>query len=253
VVVIADPIPIPTGPITFEAVSYQHADDRDDARGGGVHTLSLQIPSACLIGVAGPSGSGKTTFADLLAGLYTPQSGRIAIGGRTLAAELLPSWRDRTSYVPQDAFLFHDSIRRNLAWANPNVTEDDMWQALAFADAENLVKRMPQGLDTMMGERGNFVSGGERQRIALARAVLRKPELLILDEATSGVDLGAERAILVRLLDLTPLPTIVLISHRPESLQLCDRIIRFANGRVVKTTGVWNAHATTNTDGPVAL
>ncbi|GAA0528103.1 hypothetical protein GCM10008941_04340 [Rhizomicrobium palustre] len=239
--------PIPSGMIEFVAVSYLHTGNGEAARGGGVRELSLQIPRACLVGVAGPSGSGKTTFADLLAGLYLPQRGQITIGGQPLSIEMLPSWRNRTSYVPQDTFLFHDSIRRNLAWENPYIMEDDMWQALALADADALVKRMPLGLDTVLGERGSLVSGGERQRIALARAVLRKPDLLILDEASSGIDLFAERTILKRLLRFNPLITIVLISHRSESLQICDHLIRFANGLILEDDGVLNA------DGPAAL
>ena len=222
---------IAAGTILFSGVSYRHPAEGKEIRGRGVHGLSLQIPKACLLGVAGPSGSGKTTFADLLAGLYLPQCGTITQGGQTISAPELPAWRQRTSYVPQDAFLFHDGIRENLAWAVPEATEDDMWQALIHAEAGEMVSHMPYGLDTIMGERGNLISGGERQRIALARAILRRPDLLILDEATSGVDLAMERKILRRLRTLSPSPTIVLISHRPESLAYCDAILCFADGR----------------------
>jgi len=149
-----------------------------------------------------------------------------------LQGDAVAGWRERVSYVSQDPFLFHDTIRRNLAWARPQASEAEMWAALALAGADALVRRMEQGLDTVVGERGALVSGGERQRIALARAVLRRPRLLVLDEATSAIDVAGERGILARLRALKPRPTIVVIAHRAESLGGCDRVVRLQDGRV---------------------
>ena len=125
-----------------------------------------------------------------------PQGGRVSVAGTPLEGAVLKAWRDRISYVAQDAFLFHDTVRRNLAWANPAANEQDMWDALDLANAGTLVRGMEHGLDTVVGERGTLMSGGERQRLALARAMLRKPRLLILDEATSAIDIAGEHEIL---------------------------------------------------------
>jgi len=227
----ATELSIPEGAVVFEHVSYLHAPEEADGAPRGVCDISLRIEPGAFVGVAGSSGAGKTTFADLLVGLYPSQQGRITIAGRELAGPVLASWRDHIAYVAQDSFLFHDSVRRNLAWVNANAGEDEIWAALALAGAADLVRRMDSGLDTVVGERGTLVSGGERQRLALARAILRHPRLLILDEATAAIDVAGERAILERLRALAPRPTIVLIAHRAESLALCDRIFRFEAGR----------------------
>jgi len=157
------------------------------------------------------------------------------IGGKALDDDVLAQWRDRVSYVSQDPYLVHDTLRRNLFWACPQASERDIWEALHIAGADALVREMAQGLDTMVGERGTLVSGGERQRIALARAILRKPALLVLDEATSAIDISGERMIIERLTAFSPRPTIVMIAHRSESLERCDRVIRLVDGVVSET------------------
>jgi ATP-binding cassette subfamily C protein len=216
----------------FSGVAYRHGSHAgDDAQ--GVQNLDLVIAPGEIVGVTGPSGAGKTTFADLLVGLIRPQSGTISIGGRPLDGAVLAAWRRSLAYVAQDAFLFHDTLRRNLRWAAPAADEAALWRALSLVGADARARRLPEGLDTIVGERGALLSGGERQRFALARAILRAPRLLVLDEATSALDLDSETAVLSRLLELDPAPTIVVIAHRPESLRLSGRLLTFAGGRLI--------------------
>jgi ABC-type multidrug transport system, ATPase and permease components len=214
------------GPIVFEQVRFFHPGSER-----GVEALSLTIQPGECIGVAGPSGAGKTTFVDLLAGLIEPQQGSIRIGAYSLTAEIARVWRDRLAYIAQDPFLFHETVRWNLSWANPSASEPEMWEALTATGADSLVQHMPNSLDTTVGERGTLVSGGERQRLALAGALLRAPKLLILDEATSAIDIASEKVILAHLQQR--IPTIIMVAHRPESLTLCSRIITISRTRQV--------------------
>jgi ATP-binding cassette, subfamily C, bacterial len=227
-----DNVPPIDGKICFEHVTFIHPHD-GDGEGHGVQDMTLAIEPGMCLGINGSSGAGKTTFADLLAGLYPPQSGLITVGGLPLADSLLDQWRDKISYVAQDPFLFHDTIRRNLAWVSPGIGETKMWQALALAEATDFVRNLADGLDTIVGERGILLSGGERQRVALARSILRRPNLLILDEATNALDPATERTVLGRLMAQSPRPTMVIIAHRPESLLRCDRILTIENGHLV--------------------
>jgi len=219
---------VPDGAIEADAVTYLHPG------GGGVKALSFTIAPGSFTGIAGPSGAGKTTLVDLLITLLAPQSGEIRVGGVTLHGASATGWRDRLAYVPQEGFLFHDSVRRNLNWGAAAADDEALWQALRFAGAEALVRGLPEGLDTVVGERGSLLSGGERQRLAIARALLRRPRLLVLDEATNAIDAASEAALLDRLAALDPRPTIVMISHRAESMACCDQVITIERGEIAQ-------------------
>lgn len=218
------------GAITLSGVSFHHS-----AEAMGLEAVDLIIPAGAFIGISGPSGSGKTTLLDLVSGLLVPQSGLISVGGRPLSGATLQRFRARLAYVAQEPFLFDDTVRRNLAWSREDVSEEDMWAALAQVDADRLVRRLQGGLDTRIGERGVMLSAGERQRLALARALLRRPAILVLDEATNAIDIAGERVILERLATMAGAVTILLAAHRRESLALCDSVIEFP---LVRETGV---------------
>ena len=222
------------GDIVFRDVSFWHQASLPGAeKGPGVHDLNLVIERGSIVGLTGASGAGKSTFCDLLVGLYTPTAGEVAIGDQLLRGSAVTQWRSGLSYVSQEPFLFHDTIRSNLLWARPEASEDDLWEALVTAGAEGLVRGLDQGLDTVVGERGSRLSGGERQRVALARALLRKPRLLVLDEATNALDSASEAALHRRLSVLKPRPTVVIVAHRDSSLLSCTRILEIGAGRMV--------------------
>jgi ATP-binding cassette subfamily C protein len=197
--------------------------------------VTLEVPARATTALVGPSGAGKTTIADLAVGLLAPASGRLLVDGATLTGGLVARWREAVAVVPQDVFLFHDTIRANLLWARPSASEADLWQALALASAETFVRRLPACLDTVAGDRGARLSGGERQRIALARALLRRPALLVLDEATSSLDAENEAAVLDALATLHGRMTILVIAHQRSTLRDADQVITVADGRVVST------------------
>lgn len=218
---------LPDGPVVLDRVGYHHPG------GAGIANGSLTIAPGELIGIAGPSGGGKTTLIDLVAGLLAPQSGQVTVGGAVLNPG---GWGRAIGYVPQDAFLFHDSVRRNLDWGDDTIDDAALIAALTVAGAQDRVARMPRGLDTVIGERGALLSGGERQRLAIARAVLRRPRLLILDEATAALDPASEAGILDRLLALDPRPAILIVAHRAETLSRCPRVIRVEGGTIEAIT-----------------
>jgi ATP-binding cassette subfamily C protein len=179
---------------------------------------TFDIPSQKITAVVGPSGAWKSSLADLLLGLLKPETGKITVDGVEITRENLHAWRHSVGYVPQETFLFNDTVRGNLLWAMPSAKEEDLWEALRMAAAEDFVGKLPQGLDTVLSDRGIMLSGGERQRITLARTLLRKPRLLLLDEATSALDSENERWIHQAIESLYDNLTIVIIAHRQSTI-----------------------------------
>lgn len=199
--------------------------------------VTIEVPSGATVALVGASGAGKTTVADLVLGLLRPGQGDVIVDGQPLSRDLESAWRRAVGYVPQDAFLFHDSIRRNLIWAKPGATDDEVIAALQHASAD-FVLRLPDGLDTLVGDRGALLSAGQRQRLALARALLREPALLVLDEATSALDSENERAIQRALSSLHGRVTVLLIAHRLSTVREADHIYVLDGGRVAEA-GTW--------------
>ncbi len=196
-----------------------------------LHEINLRLPARTTTAITGPSGAGKSTLADILMGLIAPDEGTVMIDDVPLDSTSRVNWRRNVAYVPQDTFLFHDTIRANLLFGNPAATESELVAALAQAAAD-FVMELQDGLDTVVGDNGVRLSGGERQRIALARALLRQPSLLILDEATSALDAGNEAAIGKALTELHGQMTILLIGHRTETLRNADQVIELREGRL---------------------
>jgi ATP-binding cassette subfamily C protein len=194
--------------------------------------VDLAIPARGLTALTGPSGAGKSTLADLLSGLIAPDAGTFAVDSVVLTGGARRAWRTRVAYVQQEPVLFSGTLRSNLLWAAPQVSEERLWQALEDASAL-FVRDLPQGLDTPLGEAGRQLSGGERQRLVLARALLRDPVLLILDEATSALDARNEEAIVEALQRLKSRLAIVVISHRGALVEIADRVVAMERGRIV--------------------
>ena len=213
--------------VRFEKVSFGH----DPASGDVLRDIDLSLPAGSFTVLSGASGAGKSTFLDLLGGLVEPTAGRILIDGVELTPALAPSWRRSTGYMAQEAFLFHDTIRANLAWAAPGASDERLLEAIHRVGLSGLLQSLPKGLDTIVGDRGANLSGGERQRLAFARALLRKPRLILLDEPASALDAGNEQHILELIDSLRGTATIVLVTHRPSAVAGADRHITLDDRR----------------------
>ncbi|BBC73928.1 ABC transporter [Altererythrobacter sp. B11] len=212
------------GDIRFEAVSISHGGRRvlDD--------VDLHVPEGCFCAVLGPSGIGKSTMADLMVRYLDPDSGRVTLGGHNLRDLRLADLRRDVILVDQSPYLFNDTIGANIRFALPAASEEEVRAAASRAGLDPLMARLPEGLDTRCGERGLALSAGERQRIALARALLRKPRVLILDEPSSALDEETERLVAGGLREALPLATIIVITHKPALAARADLVVTLDHG-----------------------
>lgn len=215
--------------IEFENVSFAYPN------GQQIFTdFNLKIKAGERVGIVGLSGNGKTTLINLLQRAYDIQSGRILIDGQDIKTVTQQSLHQNIAVIPQEAILFHRSIRDNIAYGLTNITDQKIKQAAQIACADEFIKKLPQSYDTMVGDRGCTLSGGERQRIAIARAVLRNNPILILDEATSSLDSEAEQKVSKAINNLLGKRTVIAIAHRLSTLKEMDRIVFLEQGKIVE-------------------
>jgi len=215
--------------LSFENVSFAYEEGRDV-----LHNISFKIPKGTMVGIVGPSGAGKTTCVDLMLRLLTPRRGAITLDGASSKDISLSEWRRSVAYVSQDFFLMQDTIRNNIRFYDETISDEEIWEAAQQAHINEFIRKSPKGLDTMVGERGIQLSAGERQRITIARALARKPKLLILDEATSALDNESEAHIKRVIEELKSKVTIVAIAHRLSTIMGSDSLVVLSGGRVVE-------------------
>ena len=214
--------------ISFEKVTFHY----DPSERPALQDISIRIPSGKITALVGPSGAGKSTLIKLILRLYEVTEGEIYIDDYPLRALDLASWRSGISLVSQDIYIFNTTVRENIAYGRLDTTEDEIIAAAKHADAHNFIRQLPQGYDTKLGDRGVRLSGGQQQRIALARAIVRNPEILILDEATSTLDSISEHLIQEALDTLSKNRTVIMIAHRLSTIEQADHIIVLEEGHV---------------------
>jgi ATP-binding cassette subfamily B protein len=218
------------GAVEVDGVTVRY----DGAEQSALDGVSLRAAPGAMTAVVGASGAGKSTLAQVLLGLHRPDRGRVLVDGQDLATVAPGSISDAIGFVAQDTYLFHTSVRENLLFARPDATEEQVVAACRAAQIHELVAELPKGYDTVVGDRGHRFSGGERQRLSLARLLLRDPPIVVLDEATSALDTRTEAAIRATLASRDASRTTVVIAHRLSTVRAADRIVVLDRGRVVE-------------------
>jgi len=215
--------------IRFESVQFAYSPDRPALNG-----VSFIIPRRAQVAVVGESGSGKTTLAMLILGFISPQAGKIMIGDNSLTDLNIRAWRKQIAWVSQKPYLFNMSIKDNIRIGNPHASDADMIRAAQDANAHDFIIQLHAGYDTPCGERGVQLSGGQAQRIAIARAFLKNAPILILDEPTANLDADSEGQVIGALAGLTKNRTVLSIAHRLDTITYADMILVMQNGRLVE-------------------
>jgi subfamily B ATP-binding cassette protein MsbA len=218
------------GHLSFEKVRFAYGDGPDV-----LHSIDFEVKPGEVVALAGLSGSGKSTIAALLPRLYDPTGGRITLDGVDLRDIKVQSLRDLIGAVPQDVTLFHGTVRDNIAYGSPGAELNDVVAAARRAHADVFIRKLPEGYDAPIGERGGGFSGGQKQRLAIARALLRDPKLLILDEATSALDAESEGLVQDALTELMKGRTTLIIAHRFSTIIHADRILVLDQGRIIES------------------
>ena len=216
------------GGIAFDGVSYTHPG----AAAPALSDVRFEVEAGALTTFIGPTGSGKTTAVDIALGLLVPEAGRVLIGGAPLSPARRRAWRRQVALLPQDPALAHTTVAENVRLGRADATDAQVQDALRLAGAWDFVSALPGGTAHVVGERGQLLSGGQQQKIALARALVGTPQLLILDEPTSALDPASEEEIVETILALKGTLTILAVSHRPALVEVADKVVRFAVGRV---------------------
>ena len=219
---------------SLESIALKQPE-RTDAAAGVLHDISFTAPAGQLTALVGPSGAGKTTITQLVARMYDPNDGAVRIGGHDIRDVTLDSLHDVVGVVTQDAHLFHDTIRTNLLYARPAATEAEIVEACRAAQIWDLISVLPDGLDTIVGDRGYRLSGGEKQRVALARLLLKEPSIVVLDEATAHLDSESELAVQQALSVALEGRTSLVIAHRLSTVREADQILVIESGQVAET------------------
>jgi ATP-binding cassette, subfamily B, bacterial MsbA len=222
--------PVIDGPISFHNVTFRY----EDASAPAIQDFSFQFPSIGIVAIVGASGPGNSTLLDLILGFQVPESGEIRVGGLGLTDAIAPAWRQRTGVVSQDPYVFDDTVRANILYGRPDASDAEVVRVAQAVAADEFIRVLPQGYDTRIGERAANLSGGQRQRIALARALLRNPDLLLLDEATNALDANTEAELQATLKKFASNRAVVVVAHRFSTVEIADHVIVLANGRIAE-------------------
>jgi ATP-binding cassette subfamily B protein len=225
----AKPLVVTGGEIRFDNVVFQYEPARTVLKG-----ISFMVPAGKTVAVVGPSGAGKSTISRILYRFYDIKSGAVTIDGQDIRDVTQESLREKIGIVPQDTVLFNDTVRYNIAYGRIGANESEIKDAARMAQIDKFIRELPMGYDAMVGERGLKLSGGEKQRVAIARTILKNPPILLLDEATSALDTGTEREIQGALQEVSRNRTSLVIAHRLSTVVDADEILVLDHGEIIE-------------------